>query len=153
MTDRQVAGWGCAIVCVCLLVIGGCGVVSLLGYGVKKANEQFGVDASLAKYEEFKDMSAKLDAKLATIESAEKRVASLEEQYKGVARKDWARSDLEQSNIWRAEVSGMRASYNDLASEYNSRMAKFNFAYANVGDLPKGADKPLPREYKPYETK
>jgi len=32
-------------------------------------------------------------------------------------------------------------------------MAKFNWAFANVGELPKGADRPLPREFKPYETK
>lgn len=42
------------------------------------------------------------------------------------------------------------ASYNSLAVEYNAAMAKINFSFTNIGELPKGASQPLPREYKPY---
>ncbi len=98
-------------------------------------------------------MAAHLDAKLASIQVSEARLTALDEQYKGTARKDWARSDLEQSNVWRAEVAGMKASFNDLCARYNADMSKAHYRYANVGDLPKGADTPLPREFKPYETR
>jgi hypothetical protein len=76
----------------------------------------------------------------------------MEESYLGQPRKDWARDDREQYNTWQSEVSGVKAGYNTLAADYNAQMAKFNWSFANAGQLPKGADKPLPREYKPYET-
>lgn len=148
------------------VLFGGCAAVALIGVVgtlaavcgvggcfVKKADEQFGVDASLSKYEWFKDAAAKLEAKRASIYVSESRALALMKQYDGVPRKDWPRADLEQLNVWAAEVAGMKASFNDLAAEYNARMAKLNFAFANVGDLPKGASDPLPREFKPYETK
>ena len=55
-------------------------------------------------------------------------------------------------SLWRSEVAGVKASYNGLAAEYNAQMAKFNWQFCNVGDLPKGADVALPREFKPYVT-
>jgi hypothetical protein len=50
-----------------------------------------------------------------------------------------------------AEISGMKASFNDLAAEYNAAMVKINFAFINVGQLPQGATEALPREFKPYQ--
>lgn len=152
MSQKSVLS-GCGLFSIGLVVFGvvlACGVGGCL---FRKADEQFGIDASVSKYEWFKDAAAKLEAKQANISAAESRLAALDEQYKGVPRKDWPRADLEQSNVWRAEVSGMKAGFNDLAAEFNARMAKANYRYANVGDLPAGADKPLPREFKPYEDK
>lgn len=108
--------------------------------------------ALLKKYEWFKDASAKLDSKLASIQVAESRLTALEKQYTGVARKEWARTDAEQSSVWAQEVAGLKMSYNSLASEYNAKMAKENYRFCNEGELPKGATKPLPRDYKPYVT-
>lgn len=153
-TDREkVVLGGCAAVILSGMIVVASTVCGMGGCLANKANEQFGVDASLEKYEWFKDVAARLDAKKASIQVSEARLDAMEKQYAGVPRKDWPRADLEQSNLWRSEVAGMKASFNDLAGQYNARMVKINHQYANVGDLPKGASDPLPREFKPYEAK
>ncbi len=117
------------------------------------AKKEFSVSAQLKKYEWFKDASAQLDKKLADVKVYEQRMENLEEDYKEISRNKWPREDREQYNIWSSEVAGVKSSYNQLASEYNSNMSKVNFAFANRGDLPSGATEPLPREYKPYIEK
>lgn len=106
----------------------------------------------LKKYNYFKDVSASLDKKVADIQVYDAKIKSLEEQYKGENRKDWAREDREQISIWQSEVAGIKASYNSLAADYNSSMSKINYAFCNIGSLPQGAEQPLPREFKPYIT-
>ena len=66
--------------------------------------------------------------------------------------KNPAKTDREQMYVWMSEVAGIKANYNQLAAEYNANMAKFNWAFANKGQLPIGAEVPLPREFKPYTT-
>ncbi len=116
----------------------------------KVAQDQFGPQAMLTKYEWFKDASAQLDKKQADIGVYERRFQALRDSYSDAPRAKWARDDREQLNIWQSEVAGIKASYNQLASEYNSQMSKFNYRFANVGGLPQGAEKSLPREYKSY---
>lgn len=116
------------------------------------AQEQFGARAMLEKYEWFKDASAALDAKLASIQVYEKRFADMKTSYGDTPRSQWSRDDREQWNLWTSEIAGITASYNTLAADYNAQMAKFNYRFANVGELPQGAATPLPREYKPYQT-
>lgn len=113
------------------------------------AREEFGPRASLEKYEWFKSAAASLDKKRADVGVYEARRANQAEMY-GADARQWPRDVREQSAIWSSEVAGIKASYNQLASEYNAQMAKFNWAYAEVGRLPPGASMPLPREYKPY---
>ena len=150
-------GWFVFKVLVVLLFVGF--GVSAVGYGLgwfseaaKVTQEQFGPRAPLAKYEWFKDASAQLDKKQADITVYESRMKGMDATYKSVERIKWPREDREQYNIWSSEVAGVKASYNALAADYNAQMAKFNYAFANVGQLPKGAETPLPREYKPYVT-
>ena len=114
------------------------------------AFDEFKPSALLKKYEDFKDMSAVLDKKLADLSVYEVRFETMKADYEGVSRTEWAREDREQFNLWSSEMAGIKASYNDLAAKYNSNMAKFNYAFCNVGTLPEGATEPLPREYKPY---
>lgn len=136
------------------VLIGGIGYIGgWFGEAAKVAQEEFGPRAMLEKYEWFKDAAANLEKKQADVMVYEGRMKAMDETYKGLPRQKWPREDREQHNVWVSEVTGVRASYNQLAADYNSQMAKFNWAFANVGTLPKGADKPLPREYKPYETK
>lgn len=134
-------------------------LIAGIGYGfgwfgetAQVAKEEFGPRAALAKYEWFKDASAQLDKKQADIAVYERRLKAMDETYKDLARQKWPREDREQYNTWSSEVAGVKASYNMLAAEYNSQMAKFNWQFANKGELPKGADEPLPREFKPYTT-
>lgn len=120
------------------------------GEAAKVAQDEFGPKAALAKYEWFKDASAELDKKQADIKVYESRITNMEEGYKGTPRVKWPREDREQYNLWQTEVAGVKAGYNSLAAEYNAQMVKFNWRFANKGDLPPGATEPLPREYKPY---
>ncbi len=144
---------GMIAIAVTIMVAGILGLWGLgfLGEAGQVMHEQFGPRALLQKYEWFKDASAQLDKKQADITVYEERLRSLENAYKGISRSAWARDDREQYSVWSSEVAGVRASFNSLAAEYNSGMAKFNFRFANVGELPAGATTPLPREYKPYE--
>ena len=138
---------------VLVVLIAGIGyTTSWFGEAASVAKEEFGPRAMLEKYEWFKDASAQLDKKKADIQVYETRTKSLDETYKEIGRHEWPREDREQYNLWLTEVAGVKASFNGLAASYNSQMAKFNFKFANVGELPKGATEPLPREFKSYAT-
>jgi hypothetical protein len=135
-------------------------LISGIGYGLgwfgeaaKVTQEEFGPRAMLEKYEWFKDAAAQLEKKQADIAVYEGRVKAMDETYKDRPRHQWPREDREQYNVWMSEVAGVKASYNSLAADYNAQMAKFNWRFANVGELPKGADRPLPREFKPYTAR
>jgi hypothetical protein len=149
--------WGAFVLVLFFIVLGwglstvGC-FTRLVSETTSVAFDEFGPKAALEKYEWLKDASAQLDKKKADIAVYKSRFAALEASYKGEPRSKWAKDDREQHSIWASEVSGVIASYNGLAAEYNAQMAKFNWRFANVGDLPKGADVPLPREFKPYAT-
>lgn len=117
------------------------------------AFKEFKPSELLKKYEWFKDASAQLDKKIADVKVYESRLETITRAYEGVARKDWPRDDREQLSLWQSELAGVKASYNDLAAEYNAQMAKFNWRFCNAGTLPQGATEPLPREYKPYIEK
>lgn len=155
-TARQTAGhgirYGYAIVAIVLALVPALWALGIIGESAKVVQEQFGPRALLQKYESFKDMSAQLDKKQADITVYDGRMKAMDATYKDVPRIKWPREDREQYNTWSSEVAGVKASYNSLAADYNSQMAKFNYAFANVGELPKGAERPLPREYKPYVT-
>ena len=141
-----ILGFGMLSVFACAVGLVG-GAVTNTASVVKK---EFYPDALLRKYEWFKDASAALDKKQADMKVYDARLKSLTDQYVGVSRIKWPRDDREQMSIWQSEAAGIRASYNQLASEYNAEMVKFNWKFTNVGDMPPGATNPLPREYKPY---
>jgi hypothetical protein len=144
MTKRN---WFLAIGLALLLAGSGCRAVSET---VDVAYNEFGPKALLAKYMWFKDASASLDKKVADIAVYESRIDALEQAYGTTPRAKWPRDDREQYNLWLSEEAGVKASYNQLAAEYNAQMSKINWQFANSGTLPAGAEKPLPREYKPY---
>lgn len=133
---------------VALMIVGS--VLGWFGEAQQVAHEEFGPKAMLEKYEWFKDASAQLDKKQADVGVYGSRMKAIEQSYKGKSRSDWPREDREQYNVWVSEVAGVKASYNDLAAQYNAQMKKFNWRFANKGELPEGASEPLPREYKPY---
>lgn len=141
---------GFTLSCILLVCVGGCG---FFGSAVDVAKQEFDPHELLRKYTWFKDAAAQLDKKQADIKVYENRFKDLKDAYVGKARSEWARDDREQYNIWSAEVAGIRASYNGLASEFNANMSKENWRFCEVGRLPPGVTVPLPREYKPYEEK
>ena len=101
------------------------------------AREEFGAKGSLKKYEWFKDCSNTIDEKLQTIKVYEQNIKLLEESYKEVERRNWDTIDKQQYNQWRAEITGMKASYNKVVKEYNSQSSKFNWSFYNTSQLPK----------------
>lgn len=151
-------GWGILI----LLIIFGASVIGttcntaskMVDNAANTVYQQFSPSELLAKYEWFKDASAQCEAKQADLQMYEARFADLKSSYgaDSLKRKNWARDDVDQWNIWKSEYAGIVASYNDLASQYNAAMAKFNYAFCNKGKMPDGSTTPLPREFKPYLT-
>jgi len=135
---------------VAMMALAGCGYV---GEANQVARQEVGPKALLKKYEWFKDAAAKLDATKANIEVQQVRIAGIEKRYEGVAPQEWHRSDVERLAVAEAELAGLKASFNGVASEYNSRMAKANYQFTNVGDLPHGESQVLPREFRTYLTK
>lgn len=105
----------------------------------------------LKRYEWFKDAAAQLDKKQADIQIFENWFTVMLKDY-GEPR-EWPKDVREIYNQRQTEMIGIKSSYNSLAAEYNSAMAKINYRFCEVGDLPPGATKPLPRSFKPYETK
>ena len=99
--------------------------------GLNTAYEEFKPEELLRKYEWFKDASTQCEQKLATIKSYEARIKNLKESYgaDSLSRKNWERADIEQWNVWQSEYLGIKASYNDLAAQYNGAMAKFNYRF------------------------
>lgn len=124
----------------------------LIDNGINTAYQEFKPEELLRKYEWFKEASAQCEQKLATLKTYESRFEVLKRAYgpDSLNRRNWERADLEQWNVWQSEYLGVKASYNDLASQYNSAMAKFNYRFVNVGELPKGAVGTVPREFRPY---
>ena len=139
-----------------LIVLGSC-VFTMATAPIRMANsvvavavQEFSPKVLLEKYEWFKDAAASLDKKRADMGVYQSRIDALKRDYANTPRASWARDDREQMSIWQSEAAGIKASYNQLAAEYNAQMAKFNWRFTEVGNLPQGATVPLPREFKPY---
>ena len=122
-----------------------CGFV---GNADKVLQQEFNPTVMRDRYVWFKDASAALDKKIADISVYRGRLTRLREDYPNVW--EMPRDVREQRAIWESELSGIKASYNSLAAEYNAAHAKIGWMFLDVGKLPEGATVPLPREYKPY---
>lgn len=138
------------VLAIILLVVAG-KACSYVGKAADVVAKEIDPAYLLQKYEWFKNAAAQLNKKRADIKVYSSRITSMTADYADVHRKDWDRTDKEQMSLWRNEVAGVRAGYNSLAAEYNAQMAKVNWRFCNVGQLPKGATEPLPRDYAPYE--
>ena len=136
----------CALFCLSLLGMG----LKWCGRAKQVVQQELDPQNLLNRNMWFKDASAMLDKHLADAKTLKFKCNNLQEMYKGESRKDWARVDAEQCNLWLSEVDGIKTAYTNLAAEYNAAMAKINYRFTNIGKLPQGADKVLPREYKPY---
>lgn len=106
----------------------------------------------LNKYTEFKNIHARLSAMQSTIETLETTRKSTIETYGSDASK-YPRDVRQDLASAAQEIAGTKAAFNRLASEYNANLAKINYRFCNVGDLPAGAVDPLPREYITYISK
>jgi len=123
------------LVIVCVSIIRSCGDTANV------IHKEFSASALLKKYEYFKDLSAAIDKKRADLNAYK---ANLQDYV--IKDKD-DKFYYEQS---KAEAMGILMMYNQLVSEYNAGMSKFNYSFCNVGTLPASNLEPLPREQKPY---
>ncbi len=157
---------GCGSMAIALKVTLAVIVLSILvlavGYGLEAAKVTWKVTreerAMLKKYKWFENTAAELEAKRASIVAYDEDMRAKEKFYgaqnpdylKWEDKKDhlaWyhsRRNRLLQDRRW------MVAGYRWLATKYNDEMAKSKWRFANVGGLPKGVDKPLPREFNLY---
>lgn len=144
-------GWAVLLLAGLLLlkaVTTGIGLASwFAGQAVETAKKELSPQELLRKYEWFKDASAQLDKKKADIGVYQSKL----KRYANVDPLKVPRYIAEQMTVWEQELAGVKASYNDLAAEYNSQMAKFNWRFTNVGDLPAGESQVLPRAYRTYQ--
>lgn len=136
------------------LVFGGLAILFVLFLGFTMFSAATGVvgtvvdeaGAQFERYQKFKDLAAALDAQRADIDIYNGRLARLKE----IPREERFREERQEIAQVSAELTGVRGKYNSMAAEYNAAMAKINFRYANIGNMPAGAD-PLPREFRLYE--
>lgn len=159
---QEVSGWKVFGIIV-LVVVGltSCGIagmaVNWFGWFAaesgKVVKQEFSPQELLRKYDWLKSAHASLESKLADIKANKGKIEDMERAYKGVARNEWAPHDSVQYSQWQTELDGMKISYNNLAAEYNTRMAEIHWRFTNVGGLPQGASETLPREYAPYIEK
>ncbi len=127
---------GVVIISIILAVIWGIGTVfGIFGEAATVAQEEFGAKAAVTKYEWFKDAHATISEKQATIATMEQDAARMKAEYGDTPRRDWDRTDKDQINQWRREVSGLKASYNGLVAEYNANSSKFTWS-GFEGDTP-----------------
>lgn len=158
MKAAKVFGWVALIglfIFILSLIWGTCNTaIKMVANGQKVIYDEFKPEALLKKYEWFKDASAQLDAKVANVSAYATRYSDLKTAYgpDSLSRSKWSRDDRESWSQWKSEESGVKASYNDLAAQYNAAMVKFNYRFCNVGGLPQGTTQVLPKEYKPYIT-
>lgn len=132
-----------ALILGAILIGKGCSYASS---AINTVEREGSLGALLRKYEWFKDAHASLDKKRADIQLYEKRIADIERRYEG-------RDLPPQYNLWQTEMIGVKSSYNSLAAEYNAQMAKINWRFTNIGDLPAGATEPLPRQVAIYQER
>jgi hypothetical protein len=102
------------------------------------------------KYEWFKDAHARLTALQSQVRTKEAQMVILDKAYEGVKRQDWSRIDIQNQMLYSQELAGMKASFDNLAAEYNAEMAKWHTAFANFGTSPTGGT--LPKEFIPYNA-
>lgn len=119
-----------------IFIIGIFGTVLSLSLGIwgdaaSTVKKEYSASAMLKKYEWFKDASATLESKLQTIKVYDQNMIDMHNDYIDIYRKDWDRLDKAQYNQWKVELAGLKASYNQLASEYNSQSNKFNWSPFN----------------------
>jgi len=113
-------------------------IMNMCGDAADTVKKEYSASAMLKKYEYFKDLSAAIDEKRATIDVYKSRLLMI---------KDQEGFEYQQTT---SEMIGIISMHNSLCAQYNSAMSKFNYAFCNRGDMPESNLEPLPREVKPY---
>jgi biopolymer transport protein ExbB/TolQ len=126
-----------------LLLMAGCQTCIFLSKSATVVANELAPETLLKKYEYFKDLSAAIDKKKADIQVYKEEIEFQRDNLADAEDKEYLRQKT-------TEMMGIITAHNQLCAEYNSAMSKFNYAFANTGQLPQSNMQPLPREMKPY---
>ncbi len=99
-----------------------------IGSAATVAKQEFGPQASLKKYEWFKDTAQ-------TIKKLRSDITIYEDKQL-ICIGQTNRVTMEQCMLWSQEVAGIKSSYNDVVAEYNAQSSKFNWSMYNVDSIP-----------------
>lgn len=120
--------WGfIGIATVSILYVGGTAILESTKVA-KVAQQEFGAEASIKKYEWFKTTAEQIKVKYIDI-------ALFENSMTFCNKNDLSRVAEEKCMIKEQELLGIKSSYNDLVAEYNAQSSKFNWSLYNVDDL------------------
>ena len=112
-----------AIIIITLLLIPTLFIVNMCADTASVITKEFSPSSLLKKYEYFKDLSASIDEKRATIEVYKSQISGIKDQ------------EGFQYQQTQAEMIGLISMHNSLCKEYNSGMSKFNYSFCNKGTL------------------
>lgn len=122
------------VLSICSAMLRGC---DFFGGAADVVQETVDPRMMLKKYELFKNLASAIDKQKADI------IAYQEDLKDSTIDKD-ERKQL------RAELRGLVANHNNLVAQYNSDMAKANYAFCNAGKMPQSNMEVLPREYREF---
>ena len=111
-----------------LITMVGIWILGWFGNAASVAKKEFSPEASLKKYEWFKDtaqQATKLSKDILIYEAKQELC---------VGQRD--RVIMEQCMLWSQEVAGIKSAYNDVVAEYNAQSSKFNWSMYNVDSIP-----------------
>lgn len=116
-----------ALVALFVLVLAG-NALGLFGDSVQVAREEFGPRPALQKYEWFKDAANQIKAKQQDIQNYTSVLKTMDEDWKGVEKKDWPREINQEYSQRKSELAGLITAYNSLIAEYTAASEKFNWS-------------------------
>lgn len=119
-----------------------------VGSAAKVASEELNPRTLLTRYTWFKDVYSRVNAFDANLDAFKGNLTETTKTYGEPS--NWPKDVRNDIAAQRREILGILSMRNNLASEYNAAMAKINYRFTNVGDLPNGATTVLPREFMEY---
>lgn len=119
------------------------------GQATNVIHNEFSPQTMLNRYNWFKDCYSRINSFDANISAYKNTLIETRKTYG--EPNTWPVDVRKDISLQTREINGILSMRNNLASEYNANMAKFQFRFTNVGDLPAGATEPLPREIIEYK--
>lgn len=96
----------------------------------------------MMKYSWFKTTADLLRKQQAEIKAYESKIRTMARDYAELSRNQWPRDDQDKYNSWVERAAGLKAEYNSLATEYNSRQTSLG-----LGPADENEEEPLPRHF------
>jgi uncharacterized coiled-coil DUF342 family protein len=128
------------------LLFGVVGCCAYIDDAQRTAFQETKASTLLKRYEWFKDAANVLVKLQADVEIYNAQIKEAERDLDTATGGAERFAIREQVNQWRRERAGIKATYNSLASEYNSNMEKINYRFTNVDFVP-ASEQALPGKF------